>query len=67
MNSHKSRARRRRLAHASGIFRRYVHDNRSPNRLLRETHLALRRAGWSFDRSDWPIPWLADRGFYPTL
>ena len=67
MNSHKSRSRKRRLAHAAGLFRRYMHDNRSPNRMLRETHRALRRAGWSFEFSNRSIPWLADRGFYPTL
>ena len=66
MNAHKSRSRRRRLAHAAGLFRRYVH-NRTPNRMLHETHRALRRAGWSFDLSNWPLAWLADRGFYPTL
>lgn len=62
MLSHKSQARRRRLAHASGLFRRYRIDQRTPNALLRETHQAMNRAGWSYRTARWPDKWLASRG-----
>ena len=62
MNSHKSRARRRRLAHAASLLRRYWRDS-SADRSIFEGYMALRRAGWSPMLPEHANEFLSTRGF----
>ena len=57
MNSHKSRARKRRLAHAAGLLR-------TPYLIqVREAWVACLRAGWRDDLPERPDEFFATRGF----
>ena len=71
MNAHRSKNRKRRLAHARGALRRLIrffirHPGAcASDETLFAAHRALRRAGWSSHRAEWPIEYLTTRGFNP--
>jgi len=60
MNSHKSRARRRRLAHAAALIRRRAVTYTAT--AIREAWVACLRAGWS-PALQRPNEFLSTRGF----
>lgn len=66
VNAHKSRARKRRLAHARGLRERFF-KHPCGTSLAVETQMALRRAGWNYRECITTFGWLAYRGFPPRV